>query len=460
MRFYKIEISDPTSSSTTADTSGSASVGTITGTVGGVTSTATGGAGTGIAPASPANTATNAGSGSTSGTGVFTSVVNGQNDPGALDIEFDVHLISDQPNTSSFVRIKGIDPKLISQASNFNNKTLKMWAGYTNGLPLANDQVAHQGLILQGPIFPCFGNWVFNELTLDFFVMPGDPKGIGGPTNPKNIVHNMPTGQPLSTALKNTLQIAFPKSTIIMNISDKLKLNYPDWGVYQSLEQLGNYVKGLSHSILGVPPNYKGVSIVAHGDKIHVTDGTTPGQAININYQDLVGQPTWINVGELQTTTLLRGDIPVPGTGLITLPKTLVTQTQSSASNVGGTNTSNILNFSGTWQVKGLRHIGKFRSPGYDCWITQINAVQGGSSGGSDDPGGVNQDGTPATTAPTGPDAGPNSTWVTQQPLIGANAPTASFDPITGQPTTGGIGSFGTPGFTTGGQQTFTPAGK
>jgi hypothetical protein len=308
----------------------------------------------------------------------FTSVVNGQNDPGALDVDFDVIFVQNQSDISSHIKIRGIDPKLISQAYNFNDKRLQMWAGYTNGLPLANVQVPHQGLILDGKIWPCFGNWIFNELSLEFFVI-ANVAGTGGPTNVKNIVHNMPAGQPLSTALKNTLQIAFPQSTINMNISPNLKLNYPDWGIYQSLEQLGNYVKSLSHSILGNPPKYKGVTIATNGNNINVSDGTQNSNTININYVDLVGQPTWIGAQTIQVTTLLRGDISLINSPTIKLPQTLATQTQQSAIFQKG----NVLNFQGTWQVVFVKHIGRFRNPSYDAWVTIINATQNGSSGGA-----------------------------------------------------------------------------
>jgi hypothetical protein len=461
MRFYKIVVSnsDNSSSASPADTSGSASVGAITATAGGVTATGAGGAGTGVAPVSPSNTASNTAANSSSGALLtFTSLVNGANDPGALDIEFDVNMQQGQTG-SNWIRIKGIDPQLIGQASNFNNKRLQMWAGYSSGLPLANEQVPHQGLILDGQIWPCFGNWIFNELTLEFFVIPGSNTGLGGPANPKNIVHNMPAGQPLSTALKNTLSVAFPNANIIMNISSKIKLNYPDYGVYQSIEQISNYVKTLSHSILGTPSTtgYQGVTITTNGNTIHVNDGTTSPGTVAINYDDLIGQPTWIGPKTLQVTTLLRGDINIPNNTTITLPQTLVTQTAASA--IPGGSTSNQLNFSGSWTVTSVRHVGKFRSPQYDCWVTIIEAVQGGSGGGSGastpDSSGA-PDGT-TTTAPTGPDAGPNSTFITQQPLTNTTANTATFDPITGQPTSVTV----SPGLTsTGGQQTFTPAGS
>jgi hypothetical protein len=330
----------------------------------------------------------------------WTSVVGGINDPGALDIDMDVQFTQAQ-NNGCYIKIKGITPQTISQASNFNKCRLQVYAGFSEGLPLANVQVPHQGLIFDGVIFPAFGNWIYNELSLDLYALPGDVSGIGGPTNVKNLVHNMPAGTPLSQALQNTLKVAFPQANIIMNISDKLKLNYPDWGVYQGLEQLGNYVKSLSHSILGTPPNYKGVVISANGNNITVDDGTKPGTNIAIQYYDLIGQPTWIENNTLQIKTCMRGDLFLGK--MITLPPTLVTQTYSGAVNRmapdiageygGGLNN---LNFQGTWEVTGLRHVGKFRDPSMDAWVSIINAVTNTSGATS-----------PSTTAPTNAPGGP-----------------------------------------------------
>ena len=101
---------------------------------------------------------------------------------------------------------------------------------------------------------------------------------------------------------------------------------------------------------------------------------------------------------QIQVTTCLRGDLN-PYTSYITLPETNVTQSYAGAvgqmtSTVAGAN-GNLLNFQGTWQVTGLRHIGKFRSPSMDAWITVITAVtDGGSSTSTSAP----------TDQPNGPD--------------------------------------------------------
>jgi hypothetical protein len=362
MRYYKIEIDNVTAAQTTTPS---------TPTPGQV-----------FVNKAPPTTSTSVAS--------WTSNVNGTNDPGALDIEFDIQFSEGQQQNSNYVKIKGITPQLISQSSNLNKKTMKMWAGFSEGLPLANLQVPHQGLLYQGIIYPVFGNWIYNELSLDMILQGGPPLGIGGPTNPKNIIHNMPKGTPLSTAIQNTLQAAFPQMTINMAISDSLKLNYNDYGFYQSIEQFGNYIKALSHSILGTPPTYEGVKISVRGNNVDVYDGTKQSNSIAIQYNDLVGQPTWLG-DRMQVTTCLRGDIRLGS--MVTLPKTNVVQTINGAVSLGAANIAseygagmNFLNFSGTWKVAGIRHIGKFRSTQMDAWISIFDCASPGGSGGATAP--------------------------------------------------------------------------
>lgn len=361
----------------------------------------------------PVSTAPVGGSGTQTGSGSsvqgaqWTSVVNGQNDPGALDIEFDISLVIGDSGASngSHIKIWGIPFNMITQSSKFIGCRLQMWAGFTEGLPLANLQVPNQGLILDGNIWPALGNWVLNDLSLEFFVVAGDKGGVGGPTNPKNIVHNVPANQPFSQGIQTALQTAFPNSTVTVAISDKIKLAYPDYGFYQSIEQYANYLKALSHDLLGTPQTtgYQGIRIYSHGDKITAKDNANPsGSPIVLKYEDFVGQPTWIDYNKISIKTLLRGDInPVNSNPVqIKLPaNTLFSvggakgafSTQDPTSGDPSPTNNNILAFQGTWIVQSVRHIGRFRSPSMDSWVTVIEAV-------------TNVDGGSGSNAPSGPE--------------------------------------------------------
>ena len=72
-------------------------------------------------------------------TQVYTSWVNGKNDPGALNVQFNITTNTYESLTNAaVVQIQGISIKSISQASNLNNKNIKISAGFQKGLPLAN----------------------------------------------------------------------------------------------------------------------------------------------------------------------------------------------------------------------------------------------------------------------------------------------------------------------------------
>jgi hypothetical protein len=320
--------------------------------------------------------------------GQWSTIVNGQNDPGALNIEFD---ITDMPNgqlSKGWLKIYGITPYTISQSVYYTGSQIQLYAGFSPGLFLANQQVPHAGKIMDGQIWPCWGNWVGNELSIEFSVILGGNMGPGGPTNPINIIHNMQPGQTLASAIKNTLSTAFPGSNIAVNISQNLKLNYPDYSFHQGLEQYADYIKKLSHDLMGTPSTtgYQGVRISAQGTNMNVGDGTILGNVVPIQYYDLVGQPTWIGANEVQIRTLLRSDIVTignSGTTQVTLPQNTLMNIAGSGQNsfIPGApqwavqSGINALNFQGTFIVTSVRHIGNFRQPTGEAWITLINCT-------------------------------------------------------------------------------------
>ncbi len=379
------------------------------------------------------------------------SIVNGEHDPGALQVEFDVQSFGEHMGAiKGFVRVWGIPIKLISQATNLNNCTLSLYGGMSKGLPLANAQVAHQGLLGSGRIYPAFGNWKLTDLTLDMMLEAiqapagdggGDSSASGGGTStplgqggighqsfgrssrrlalaapqasfggagaiisaaesllaqsgiaspalggagssgrPKNLIHNYQPGQPLAEAMRSTLSTAFPGANLIINISKNLKRNYQDAGFYENLEQYAKFIKGVSHMILGdtAVTGYQGIHISTHGNTIKVHDGSTKdgSNAISIQYYDLIGQPTWVGVNELQVTTVMRSDIHIGD--YIKLPPSLITSEAAGAKSTladSGNNFGGFVTFQGSFLVKGVRHVGNYRNPSGDAWASFFDCV-------------------------------------------------------------------------------------
>jgi hypothetical protein len=317
----------------------------------------------------------------------WTSVVYNENDPGALDIELDITQLPGGAIYQGWLKVYGIDPIVISQSTNFNYCNIQIYAGFTDGLPLATYEAKNQGCIADGVIFPCWGNWIGNELSIEFNIL-NSRNGLGGPRDQRNIIHNMPAGTTLGDAIKKALSNAYPDKSINVNISNNLVLGYDDKGFYQSLPQYQNYYKSLSHNILGTPETtgYLGVTASPFGDQINITDGSIVGNHIKLAYADLIGQPTWSPTGNqvIQVKTALRGDIftaTSAGNVTIELPPNLLVQTPSSSagitvSSVPGLNQhGNVLNFHGNFVVLQIRHVGKFRQPTGESWVTIIDAA-------------------------------------------------------------------------------------
>ena len=296
---------------------------------------------------------------------VFTSLAGGGTDPGALNVEIDITATSQATpiGSQAFVRIWGISLDQISQASDLNNQTIKVFGGFAQGLPLANP--AQQGLLAQGYVFQAFGNWIGTDMTLDLVINPGP----GPKTTQPNIVLNWKKGTPLKSAIQNTLNTAYPGLDTTINISDNLTLQHDEIGYYTNLQQFATYIRRVSRSIQGATA--PGVDIVFAKNQFNVYDQTqtTSGQAKQILFTDLIGQPTWIDSPTLQVKVAMRGDLDI---GMdITMPPTIVTNTQQAQSSLINQKAS----FQGGFKITSLRHLGNFRQSDAASWVTIFDAA-------------------------------------------------------------------------------------
>jgi hypothetical protein len=291
----------------------------------------------------------------------YTSFVNGQSLANALNIELDISSVPySTPIGAGLVRVWGIGLGEIAQASNLNGFNISVYGGMQKGLPLANP--AQSGLLMEGSIQQAFGNWIGTSQTLDLILQPF----VGEVAAPKNLVFNWVAGTPLADAIATTLAAAFPGYTIEVAISANLVINYTQPGYYQSLFQFASFINGLSASVIG--GDYTGVNIVITGTTVRVYDSTVPKPTIQVAFQDLIGQPTWIDALTIQAKCVMRADIAVGD--MIKLPPTLATSSAQSLSQF-----RNQSAFQGTFQVVQVRHAGNFRQPDAASWVTVINAV-------------------------------------------------------------------------------------
>lgn len=294
----------------------------------------------------------------------FTSFINGKSNPGALNVELDIPVAPfATPIGGSIVRIWGVPLKQISQATDLTNRSIAIFGGFQKGLPLANPKQA--GLLARGTIFPAFGNWIGTDMTLDLILAPP----FGTVANPANLVHNWPKNTPLAQAIKTTLQTAFPKYKISVNISDKLKLPEDVATYYQSIGQYSEFLREVSQKILG-EDKYSGVTLTVRDDTITVYDSSAPApNTREILFQDLIGQPTWISFNVIQFKTMMRADLALGDQ--VRMPQGIQQTITSASAPQFRSKTA----FQGAFTVNQIRHIGSYRQPDAASWVTVVNAA-------------------------------------------------------------------------------------
>lgn len=312
----------------------------------------------------------------------YTSYVNGKTLTAALNIELDIPIATyAQPRQGAILRIWGVSIQEISQASDLNFKNIKIYAGMQKGLPLAKPN--QSGLIMEGTIFQAFGNWAGTDQTLDLVLLP--PMGTNN--QPVNLQWNWQANSPMSQALRETLTTGFPRYEVQVVVSDELKMAATQTGTYGTLSEFSTMVLRLSQSrqFAGIRPlgggPYTGVSIVVRGNKVIAYDGTADyGSATfespkKIEFEDMIGQPTWIGPATMNFRAVMRADLNVGD--YIRMPDRInspyvLTTPGAAFPNVPARDKST---FKGRFVIVEIHHFGNFRQGDAASWVTSINAV-------------------------------------------------------------------------------------
>jgi hypothetical protein len=302
----------------------------------------------------------------------YGSFLNGKTLSNAWNVEINVPVVEAAlPSGDAWVRVWGVSLAEIAQASDLNNQLISVYAGMQKGLPLANP--AQAGLIVQGYVLQAFGNWIGTDQTLDLIIQPGPPPtgaALTTPT-PRNLTLNWLAGQPLSAALATTLSTAYPGLQQQINISSNLVRADNQVGYYANLSQLAQFVKQVTRSMLG--GTYSGVAIMLANNTLSAYDGTTTGTAASpqtlLAFQDLIGQPTWINSPNISVKTVMRADLKVGQQ--FKLPPAIITNTQQANSYVANQKAA----FQGGFQVQSMFHYGNLRQPDAASWATVIEGT-------------------------------------------------------------------------------------
>lgn len=313
----------------------------------------------------------------------YSSLKNGVYNPGALMVEFDIMRFGEStPAGETHLTVWGIGPKEMQQArQDLYGKRIQIFAGMSKGLPLAG--VWDKKLAIEGTIFQVFGNWQGTELRLDFIIVAGPVNSTTrGQIVPLQVTMPWSMGQKLSVALTQCF-MTMGGFTPNISISDRLTLNYDRPMFCGSLSELAKNLKAFSLSRIK-DPGYTGVEIaVVNGTEIRVWDNDYANQPdqnsktsasvrsknpVKINFNDLIGQPTWISFGVVSVVCVMRADIETGDH--ILMPEKARPMIQASSYSQFRDDSA----FNGEFVVQSVRLLGNSRQPTAEAWITVIEA--------------------------------------------------------------------------------------
>jgi hypothetical protein len=108
-------------------------------------------------------------------------------------------------------------------------------------------------------------------------------------------------------------------------------------------------------------------------------DFTKPVSNGDINYLDLIGQPTWLDIQTISVKVVLRGGLHVGSD--VTLPQTLVNFAGADAMLPGNAPDQRThISLPGSYKVLKILHIGDFRNPDGASWSTNYELLTGGAT--------------------------------------------------------------------------------
>ena len=247
-------------------------------------------------------------------------------------------------------------------------------------------------VLCRGTINQAFGNWQGTSQTLELMIVAVPPDAIlpDGITLPLNISFRWPFRTSLADAIKATLSVAMPSYSVNVNISPNLVYTEDFAGYYWTITQFAQMLYKLSKGILKAQ-DYSGISVVVESQTINVFDGTVQPPVKSIAFTDLIGQPTWMGVSQINFKCVMRADIHVGDH--VTLPKVQTTTTAASNSQFRDRSI-----FQGTFEVQSVRHIGNSRGQDANNWVTVFDAFFLNPPNGA-----LNDPGTIIYDQPTGP---------------------------------------------------------
>jgi hypothetical protein len=249
-----------------------------------------------------------------------------------------------------------------------------MWSG----LPLSNPK--QSGILTNGVIVQSFGNWQGTNQTLDLYLS----SSLTTYDLPKNFIFSVKKGENLASAIKNTLSTVYTNTTIEVQIYPKLIVSENITHAVTRASEFSSFVYTLSKNIIK-DDDYRGISINFYPSEkgeglISITDNFTYFPKVKqIEFKDLIGQPTWLAYNVISLKLAMRADLRAGD--IILLPNqlnNLAVIAQPKAFGYQGINGAESIRkntiFNNTYRISTLRHVGNYRQPDANSWCTIIEA--------------------------------------------------------------------------------------
>jgi len=151
-----------------------------------------------------------------------------------LDIAFDVnYTASDLIDPATVLTLPGVPVWVLRQAVQLVGGSVQLYAGFTDGLPLANAR--QQGEILNGRVVNAWGDWVGTNQALHVVVNPT----VRPPTESEtfSITVDGKEDEKLADVIMRALSDAYPEKEIQIAISENLTLAEEWRAVYYRVSQ-------------------------------------------------------------------------------------------------------------------------------------------------------------------------------------------------------------------------------
>ena len=286
--------------------------------------------------------------------------------PGALNVELDIPSLpfgTFQGNI--FVRVWGVPITALGQASNLNGFDIEILGGMKP--PYGLNAAAKPGQLAVGQILQAYGNWEGQNQHLDLIIN----NSAANPNATANIAFTWAAQESIADAIVQALTAAFPGFTILgADTLQRLVQDHAEPTMHTSLQSFCEYILNRTQS-----PGYGGVQIRGVGTTFYLYDGTQATKPTQIQFPDIIGQPTWMSAAGISFSTVMRGDIVLGSRVLMPRglfpPYTIVVPNTDTPTVLP----ANRLNFQGNFIVTEVHHFGDFRQPDAASWRTNFLVV-------------------------------------------------------------------------------------